>query len=194
MCPALWVVSLLDHEASLNRCLRPWTGLLVHPQPPFGGRSCPTPPGHMPNLRRASEAGSCRPSPLVILRATSSAMGHETSTPVSPIGAQAAGAPVDARPRPLVWRSRIDGPSLEFAKSSWSSRAPSPPCRLDSQEGQDRPVPLDPCHSADELVSRHAAIITAEVVPDLGEQAPQGGSSLRRDQAPACSSNSSTRP
>ena len=36
--------------------------------------------------------------------------------------------------------------------------------------GQQRRVALDVLHAADELITRHAATITAEVVPDRGEQ------------------------
>ncbi len=65
----------------------------------------------------------------------------------------------------------IDGPSLEFG----SGRAEHRPAVACDQEGQKWRVPFDFFHSADEFVPRHADMITAEIVPDSGEQALKVG-------------------
>lgn len=48
------------------------------------------------------------------------------------------------------------------------------------QEGQHGLVPLDVFHTSNQLVTRYVAIITAEVIPDLGEQALKVGRHINR--------------
>ena len=61
----------------------------------------------------------------------------------------------------------IDGPSLEFG----SGRADDGPAMPLDDEGQRWRVPLDVFHTTQELVTGHSALITVEIVPDLGKQA-----------------------